>query len=225
MPHEPEVGLQEDPARLQRAPAAPERVLVHRVEDDVVGHAAFPGEVLLQVVDDLVGSERSHELDVLRVAPAVTCAPDLPSRAEPPRFRWRPTRRRRGRCARGRDSPSRGTLEQCTLRRSPAAASSIWMPAGLWASALAAQHGDVLRVRSAGDMPNTASPTSNSVTAAPVATTTPATSIPMIRRLGRQRPVKKRVKNGSAARKPQSDAVDRRGLDLDQHFSRFRNRA
>ena len=36
VPHEPEVGLDECPARLQRVPAAPERVLADRVEDDVV---------------------------------------------------------------------------------------------------------------------------------------------------------------------------------------------
>ena len=67
MPHEPEVGLDEDAARLDGAPAAPERVLADRVEDDVVRLAVLR-EVLLEVVDDLVGSERAHELDVLRVA-------------------------------------------------------------------------------------------------------------------------------------------------------------
>src|SRR5918996_4115726 len=67
VPHEAEVGCEVDPARLQRASTASERVLADRVEDDVV-HLAVLGEVLLQVVDELVCSERSHELDVLRVA-------------------------------------------------------------------------------------------------------------------------------------------------------------
>ena len=42
-------------------------MLADRVEDDVVRLAVLR-EVLLQVVDDLVGAERAHELDVLRVA-------------------------------------------------------------------------------------------------------------------------------------------------------------
>ena len=67
VPHEPRVGRDVDPARLQRAPAAPERLLADGVEDHVVELAAL-GEVLVQVVDDLVGPERAHELDVLRVA-------------------------------------------------------------------------------------------------------------------------------------------------------------
>lgn len=46
---------------------ATERVLADRVEDDVV-RLAVPSEVLLGVVDDLVGAERPHDLDVLRVA-------------------------------------------------------------------------------------------------------------------------------------------------------------
>src|SRR6266542_6300159 len=49
--------------RLQRL----NECLPNRVEDDVVRLAVL-GEVFLQVVDDLVCSERSHELDVLRVA-------------------------------------------------------------------------------------------------------------------------------------------------------------
>ncbi len=42
-------------------------MLADRVEDDVVGLAVLR-EVLLEVVDDLVGPERAHHLDVLRVA-------------------------------------------------------------------------------------------------------------------------------------------------------------
>src|SRR5439155_533194 len=60
----PQVGRQVEPAPLQRAAAAPERVLPDRVEDDVV-RLAILGEVLLGVVDDLVGAERAHQRDVL----------------------------------------------------------------------------------------------------------------------------------------------------------------
>ena len=42
-------------------------MLADRVEDDVVRLPVLR-EVLVQVVDDLVGAERAHELDVLRVA-------------------------------------------------------------------------------------------------------------------------------------------------------------
>src|SRR5229473_4876810 len=67
VPHEPGVGVDVDPARPHRASAAPERVLADCVEDDVVRLAVL-GEVFLRVVDDLVGSERGHELEVLGVA-------------------------------------------------------------------------------------------------------------------------------------------------------------
>ncbi len=61
------VRRDEDPSGLQRAFGAPERVLADRVEDDVVGLAVLR-EVFLRVVDHAVGPERSHELQVLRVA-------------------------------------------------------------------------------------------------------------------------------------------------------------
>jgi hypothetical protein len=55
--------------------------------------------------------------------------------------------------------------------------------------------------------PKTSSPTANSVTAAPTASTSPASSLPRMFRFGRSKPVKKRVKNGSASRQPQSDRL------------------
>src|SRR5215471_1527933 len=61
------VGRQIAAAGLQRAPASPERVLADRVEDDVIRLAVL-GEVFPGVIDDSVGSERSHELEVLRIA-------------------------------------------------------------------------------------------------------------------------------------------------------------
>jgi len=54
------------PVLLQRVLAAPERALADSVEDDVIRSAVL-GEVFLGVVDDRVGSERSHCLDVLGV--------------------------------------------------------------------------------------------------------------------------------------------------------------
>ena len=53
-------------------------------------------------------------------------------------------------------------------------------------------------------IPKTLSPTLNSVTAAPTASTSPASSLPRILRFGRRRPVKKREMNDSALRSPQS---------------------
>jgi hypothetical protein len=44
-----------------------ERGLAGSVEDDVVGLAVL-GEVFVDVVDHLVGAERTHQVDVLRVA-------------------------------------------------------------------------------------------------------------------------------------------------------------
>jgi hypothetical protein len=61
------VGRQVRAAGFERALTAPERQQADRVEDDVVG-LAVPAEVLLRVVDDLVGSERPDELGVLGVA-------------------------------------------------------------------------------------------------------------------------------------------------------------
>jgi hypothetical protein len=76
VPHEPEVGGDEGPTGFQRAPAPPKRLLADRVEDDVVG-LVVPGEVLLQVVDDLVRSQRADELDVLGVARRRDASPEV----------------------------------------------------------------------------------------------------------------------------------------------------
>ena len=65
--HEPEVHRDVRAARLQRAPAAAERVLADRVEDHVVRLAVLR-EVLAQAIDDVARAQRPHELDVLRVA-------------------------------------------------------------------------------------------------------------------------------------------------------------
>ena len=54
------------------------------------------------------------------------------------------------------------------------------------------------------------------MTAAPTASTSPANSMPRIRRFGRRRPVKKRLMNGFALRSPQSVRVDRRRVDPDE---------
>jgi hypothetical protein len=52
--------------------------------------------------------------------------------------------------------------------------------------------------------PKTRSPTANSLTAAPIASTSPASSVPRIGLFGRSRLLKKRTMNGSGRRKPQS---------------------
>ncbi len=189
-----------DPAGLQRAPAPPERVLADRVEDDVVRLAVLR-EVLLQVVDDLVGSERAHELDVLRVADRRDVARRSAWRAARPRFRWIRRRRRRG-CS--------APLGESALRRHASAMHrSVADRRGL----LEAHASRLVRKRAAARgrrrtprvaperTPKTSSPTSNSVTAAPTASTSPASSMPRILRFGRRRPVKKRAKNGWAPRR------------------------
>jgi hypothetical protein len=61
------VGCQVAAAPREGAFAPPERVLADCVEDDVVRLAVL-GEVFLRVVDHPVGSQRCHELEVLRVA-------------------------------------------------------------------------------------------------------------------------------------------------------------
>ncbi len=85
-----------------------------------------------------------------------------------------------------------------------AAASSKVMPAGLCASGALS----CMQTNSACApkplTPKTWSPTSNSVTAAPTASTSPASSMPRIFRFGRRRPVKKREMNELALRSPQS---------------------
>src|SRR3990172_1609982 len=82
-----------------------------------------------------------------------------------------------------------------------AAASPKLIPAGLCASGPRPRR----QMNSAwppkpGALPNTWSPTLNSVTAAPTSSTSPASSTPSVRHLGRRRPAKKRQKNGRAAR-------------------------
>src|SRR4029079_15359840 len=52
---------------LERASAPSERLLADSVKDDIVGLAVL-GEVLLRIVDDLVGTQRCDQLEVLRVA-------------------------------------------------------------------------------------------------------------------------------------------------------------
>ena len=65
----PAVRRDVDPAGPEHSSTPPERVLADGVDDRVVGLAA-PGEVVLQVVDDVVGAEGSHELDVPGAADA-----------------------------------------------------------------------------------------------------------------------------------------------------------
>ena len=80
-----------------------------------------------------------------------------------------------------------------------AAASSKLNPAGMWASAPASRT-QTSSAFAPERRPKTRSPTANSVTAPPTASTSPASSMPTIRRFGARSPVKTRLKNGSAAR-------------------------
>src|SRR5256714_14711889 len=106
-----------------------------------------------------------------------------------------------------RRSPFR---RQASARLAPsqtAAASSKLTPAGLCANG--AVSGTQTYSAFAPDLmtPKTSSPTWNSVTAAPTASISPASSMPRIFRFGRRRPVKKRVTNSSAERSPLSVRV------------------
>ena len=69
-----------------------ERKVANGVEDGVVGLAVF-SEVFLGVVDDLVGSERPHEFDVLGVGHGRDVGPEVPGQLHRP-CRWIPMRRR-----------------------------------------------------------------------------------------------------------------------------------
>src|SRR5438874_6319741 len=91
-----------------------------------------------------------------------------------------------------------------------AAASSKLMPAGLCASgALSCMQMNSACVPNLNVLvvPKTWSPTPNSWTASPTASTSPASSVPRIRCFGRRSPVKKRLMNGLPARTAQSDRV------------------
>ena len=90
-----------------------------------------------------------------------------------------------------------------------AAASSSLRPDGLRARAplSGTQTNSACAPNRPGLPPKTSSPTSNSLTAAPTAATSPASSMPRILRFGRRIPAKKRQMNGRAARIAQSVRV------------------
>src|SRR5260370_7036314 len=71
------VGGQVDAGWLERIPAALERVLADRIEDDVVRLAVLR-EVFLRVVDHPVRSQRFHELQVFRVAHSGDVSVEVP---------------------------------------------------------------------------------------------------------------------------------------------------
>ena len=118
LPQEAEVGVDEGPARLQRASAAPERLLADGVEDDVVRLAVLR-EVLLQAVDHAIRPKRAHELDVLRVAHGRDVGAEL--LRELHRLLCRRLRRRRRRARSGLSGrrPSSGTRGRGWHRRRP----------------------------------------------------------------------------------------------------------
>jgi hypothetical protein len=76
------IGCQVAAAPREGASTPPERVLADCVEDDVV-HLAVLGEVFLGVVDDPVGSQRSHKLEVLRAAHRRDVGIEVPGQLHP----------------------------------------------------------------------------------------------------------------------------------------------
>ncbi len=184
--------------------APPERVLADGVEDDVVRLAVLR-EILTLVVDDDVGAERPHEVDVLPVAHGGHLGAEV----------LRELHAGGADGAGGAVDDDASSLQRLSLSqacegddRSVAdrPASSKLMPAGLCASAPCSRT-QMYSAFAPPLIPNTSSPASNSVTAAPTSSTTPASSIPGVRRFGLVSPVKTREKKGSAARKPQSERV------------------
>ena len=181
--------------------AAPERVLADRVEDDVVGLAVL-GEVLLQVVDHLVGAERTHELDVLRAAHGGDVGAEVLRQLDP---------RRPDRTGRAVDEdplalagapPAAGTLsarQRAVADRARPPRSSSRPACARAGAAPARRCTPRARRKPRWERPNTRSPTSNSVTAAPTASTSPASSCPRIVRFGRRSPDWNRQMNGSPA--------------------------
>jgi hypothetical protein len=108
-----------------------------------------------------------------------------------------------------------------------AAASSKLMPVGLCArGAFSRMQTNSAWVPNLSALtPKTWSPTASSLTAAPTASTAPASSVPRIRCFGRRRPLKKRTKNGFGWRKPQSVRVTVVAWNLDQDFVVLRDRS
>ena len=210
MPHEPEVGLEVDAARLQRVPAAPERVLADRVEEDVVRLAAR--EVLLGVVDNVVGAERPDGSTFCVLQTAVTWAPSA-SRAGSRTCRA-PTRRRRPRCPAERaahpQSRQRGQRPTQSV-----AASSKRRP---WARGHVAglADGDIVGARARG-APKTWSPAGNPETSAPMSATFPRSRRPGCA-LRPVRPVKTRGRRTTGAADGGLRPGDRRRVDADQHL-------
>jgi hypothetical protein len=90
-----------------------------------------------------------------------------------------------------------------------APASSKPTPAGLWASAALwrMQTYSAWAPNVQALTPKTSSPTANSVTAGPAASTTPASSLPRIRCRGRRSPVTRRAARGVPARVSVSDRL------------------
>jgi hypothetical protein len=101
-----------------------------------------------------------------------------------------------------------------------AAASSNVMPVGLRASGALSgrQTNSAWAPAVLALTPKTWSPTSNSVTAGPTASTSPASSVPGIFRFGRRRPVRKAADEVLGAAETRIRPIDRRGVDLDEDF-------
>ena len=205
MPHESEIRLDERPARDERAPRPPERVLADGVEHDVVGLAALR-EVLLQIVDDLVCSQRPHELDVLRVAHGGDVGAEVPGELHgrgPDGSGWRRTR---GPVSLRERPPCEGTRVRAPPRRSRARRRRTSCLPGC---ARARRSHGRRRTRRAHPLGRRrrGRRRRSSRTAVPTSTTSPANSMPEIRCFGRRNPVTKRLMKNSALRSPVSVRV------------------
>ena len=203
----------EDPARLQRAPAAPERVLADGVEDHVVRLAVLR-EVFALVVDDHVGAERSHEVDVLRVAHRGDVRPRSASPAARLQSRS-PRRRRRRRCS----APcQRRAFRHVRARSAPshtAAASSNVMSRRLVRRHARFPDADVLRVGAASDPEYLVADLElgdGCTDRLDLACELHASDPPLRAEQSRE----DAAKNGSAAAEAAVGARDRRGVHLDE---------
>ena len=141
----PAIGGDVDPARLQRASAPTERVLADGVDDRVVRLAVLR-EVLVPVVDDLVGAERPDELDVVGAADGRDVGAEVLGELHG-------RRAERARRAVDDDPPAladaslRSESSACEAPSQTAAASSKLSPAGLSASAARSRRRRTRRAR------------------------------------------------------------------------------
>ena len=208
------------PPGFTESSAPPERVLADRVEDDVVRLAVLR-EVLARVVDDVVGAERPHELDVLRVADGRDLGAEVlrqlhgggadgsggavDRRCSVPAAVWAFLRH-----ARAMIAPSEAAAASSKLQAGRLVRDDAVLP-----------HADVLRVGAASDPEDLVADLELRDRCADRPRPRLRAPCPGVRRFGRRSPVNTREKNGSAARKPQSERVTEVAWTLTSTSSSF----